>query len=66
MRYEAKISAYDALDQVLVGASVYDTHQWPDGGTGLCLSVSSAVPGEGVDDAREWLRDALVALLECL
>lgn len=64
MWYVTTINAYDALDRVVVAAVVRATA----GGTGdPILDVFqhvTTVQGAGEDDPREWLRDALIALLE--
>ena len=64
MWYVTTINAYDALDRVVVAAVVRATA----GGVGdpivECFQHVTTVEGVGEDDPREWLRDALVALLE--
>lgn len=66
MWYVATINAYDALDRVVVAAVVRASA----GGTGDpitdVLQHVSAIEGVGEDDPREWLRDALVGLLESI
>lgn len=66
MRYEAHVSAYDVMDQISVGCVVRDIY----GATGerpeVVLAVGTILRGEGISDPREWLRDALVAILEVL
>ena len=64
MWYVATINAYDAMDRVVVAAVVRATA----GGVGDpiedVLQHVATVQGVGEDDPREWLRDALVGLLE--
>lgn len=66
MWYVTTINAYDALDRVVVAAVVRATA----GGTGDpivdVLQHVHTIEGVGEDDPREWLRDALVGLLESL
>lgn len=66
MWYIATVNAYDALDRVVVAAVLRATA----GGTGDpvedVLQCVTTIPGVGEDDPREWLRDALVGLLEAL
>lgn len=66
MWYVTTINAYDALDRVVVAAVVRATA----GGTGDpivdVLQHVATIDGVGEDDPREWLRDALVGLLESL
>jgi len=66
MKRIANVSVYDALElvQISTRVRVYDDYDqdtgWPD--LHLCTEIRS----EGIDNSREWLRDALVALLEVL
>lgn len=66
MWFVTTINAYDALDRVVVAAVVRQTA----GGIGDPIEVAfqhvTTVEGVGEDDPREWLRDALVALLEAI
>ena len=66
MWYVATINAYDAMDRVVVAAVVRATA----GGVGDpiedVLQHVEAIPGVGENDPREWLRDALVGLLESI
>lgn len=65
MWFQARITAYDALDVVHVSARVHG-----DDGTGAPLRLlgefSCTVKGAGESEAVDWLRDALVAILETL
>lgn len=66
MWFVATINAYDALDRVVIAAVLRQTA----GGIGDpihdVLQHVATVEGVGEDDPREWLRDALVGLLEDL
>ena len=66
MWYIATFNAYDALDRVVLAGTVRATA----GGTGdpiePVLQLVTTIPGVGEDDPREWLRDALIGLLEDL
>lgn len=64
MWYSASVHAHDVLDQVVITARV-----WGDGGLGERqmveqFSCTATVPGSGEDDPRQWLSDALVAMIE--
>lgn len=64
MWFSASLHAHDVMDQVTITARV-----WGDAGLGERqmqeqLSCAATVPGSGEDDPRQWLKDALVALLE--
>lgn len=66
MYYIAQVNAYDALSNVVVAAEVKATA----GGLGDPISqvfhLVECVPGVGEDDPGQWLKDALVALIEAL
>lgn len=66
MRYEARITAFDLLDQVHVALVVVDTSRPAEEGARTVLTLVDTLQGEGVSDPREWTRDALVSLLEAL
>jgi len=66
MWYVTTINAYDALDRVVVAAVVRATAGGVDDPIVDVLQHVSTIPGVGEDDPREWLRDALVGLLERL
>lgn len=66
MWFAATINAFDALDQVHVSVLL---RARPDTGEERTVNVftrSTTVPGTGETVPEEWLRDALVALLESL
>jgi len=66
MWYVATINAYDALDRIVVAAVLRATA----GGVGDPmedrLTCVTTIPGVGEDDERQWLKDALVGLIEAL
>lgn len=62
----ATVHAYDVMDSVMITAVVRSTE-----GVGLErspveLRATTTISGVGEDDPREWLRDALIGLLEAL
>lgn len=65
MWMSSHVSTYDCLDRVHVSAQV-----WEDPGNGepktLVLQAVCDVQGEGVTDPKEWLKDALIGLVETL
>ena len=66
MRYEARVTAYDMLDQVCVAVVVWETDPDPLTKPEVVLRIATAVPGEGETDPRTWARDALLAAVETL
>jgi len=66
MRYEARITAYDMLDQITVALVVLETQDYPEFSTQVVLRTVTTVPGEGESDPSEWAKSALIAALESL
>lgn len=66
MRYEAHVSAYDVMDQVTIGCIVRGQQSVAEGHPIVLLSIATEIAGEGISDPREWLRDALIGILEAL
>jgi hypothetical protein len=66
MRYELRVNAYDMLDQVCVTALCYETRGFPETPTSLVLALTEQSRGQGTDTPAEWVRDALLLLLEAL
>lgn len=66
MYYMATINAYDALDRVVLAAVVRATGDGTGDPVCTLLEHVHSVPGVGEDDPTEWLRDALIGLLESL
>ena len=58
--------AYDVMETVHVHAVVhlFDKHQI--GSSTTELTVTADIQGVGSAEPEEWLRDALVGLIECL
>jgi len=65
MWYTAKISAYDVLNTITVAARMDlkddEGQSLPD-----VMTYRTSFQGKGELDPREWLKDALIALLEVL
>lgn len=66
MRYEARVTAFDMLDQVHVALVVLEAGTEPQATQQVVLRSMTTVRGEGEPDPSEWARDALVAILETL
>lgn len=65
-QFIANISAWDALDRVWVSAVVREASGSPDSPTIEVTALSDTFAGVGEPDPREWLRDALIGILEAL
>lgn len=61
------VQAYDLLDHVVVTATLrdWDSTTVPPQSY-VEFSTAATVPGTGEDDPQEWVKDALVALIEAL
>jgi len=66
MRYEARVTAYDMLDQVAIALVVLEAADIPQISTRVVLRSTTVVRSTGESDPREWARDALIAALETL
>lgn len=66
MRYEARLTAYDCLDQIMVAYTLQERPDNPEAPSVTVLRGSQLVPGEGQQEPARWLSDALVAALETL
>lgn len=60
----ATVSAYDALDAVVVTAHVRQYGDVPEEPSSIVFECTTSLPGTGESDPRQWLVDALVGLLE--
>jgi hypothetical protein len=63
MRFVAHVHLLDLLDQIVIYAEVLSGDD-PAATLEPVLKLSTSLQGEGVTDPREWLADALVALVE--
>jgi hypothetical protein len=66
MQFIATITAYDSLDHVTVAYTLRERPDNPEESTLTTLRGSTTVRGEGQQDPRVWLSDALLAALETL
>ena len=67
MQRTCTVTAYDLLDTVVITASIKDWDQTSVPPTHYEeLSCAATFPSVGADDPAEWLKDALVALIESL
>lgn len=66
MRYEARVHAYDVMDQVVISVRLWDQEDLVGHHATTTLSAVTTIAGEGQDDPTEWLRDALIGALEAL
>lgn len=66
MRYEARVTAFDVLDQVHVALVIYQAGDIPQVSTQVVLRSVTTVRGTGELDPSEWAKDALIAALESL
>jgi hypothetical protein len=64
MRYEARITAYDTLDHIVIAAVVLAAGNQPQASTEVVWRHLETLQGVGETDPRQWLRDILVAALE--
>jgi hypothetical protein len=63
--YQAQVHTFDCLDSVHVAVTVRAMDDLP-GPNYVVLHESTDVRGVGEQDPRQWLKDALVALIEAL
>lgn len=66
MWFTATINAYDALDTVVVCASVRKREDDAKGRRMTVYRYATTADGVGESEPERWLKDALVALLETL
>lgn len=60
------VHAYDVIDQIFVRAVVRTYDGALQEGSERVFECSTTFPGTGTDEGREWLKDALIGLLEVL
>jgi hypothetical protein len=66
MRYEARVTAYDLLGDILVSVVVQRTPDSAEVASERALATSVQFRGRGTTEATEWLREALEGLLRVL
>ena len=66
MLFTATITAYDMLGDVGVSANVYAYEGTPSPHGRNVYHTTTTVQGVGEDRPQEWLRDALIAMLEAI
>jgi len=66
MRYEARVTAFDMLDQVHVALAIFEAGEAPQASNRLVVTRVTTVRGEGESDPILWARDALLAMVEVL
>jgi len=66
MRYEASLVAFDLVDQVRVTVHVWKTGDEPSGRAISLYKKTEQFQGTGESDPQEWLKDALIVILEHL
>jgi len=66
MHYIATAHAYDVMDTVQITAEVRSVEGTGETRSESVLRATTTVSGVGETDARLWLTDVLVALLETL
>lgn len=64
MWYSATVHAYDVMDRVQITARVTVLTPGPDQTISPVIVFSTTLEGVGEADPQEWLRDALIGLLE--
>lgn len=66
MRYEARVTAYDVMDKIMVALVVLEADDIPQVSTRVVLRSTTTLQGEGESDPCLWARDALIGILETL
>ena len=66
MRYEARVTAYDVMDRVMVAVVILEASDIPRVSSRVVGTTVTTVQGTGEPDPYLWTRDALVAALETL
>lgn len=65
MYITARVHCADILDEVFVEGTLFIA-DWRNHTPSQTITVSTMIPGEGEDDPREWLKQALIGLIEVL
>jgi len=66
MWFQTTVHAYDAMGHVVITATVTSRSGLGEEQSPVGLHATTTVAGVGETDPRQWLEDALVALLETL
>lgn len=66
MKRILSIHGYDCLDQINYACRIREYQDYENDVSSLLVSVQGTLPGRGLDDPHDWLRDVLVAVLESL
>jgi hypothetical protein len=61
---DISLNAYDVLDEVHVVMRVFTANGFPGAAPAEVFTCATTFSGKGEEDAREWARDALTAMLE--
>jgi len=64
MRYTATVTAFDYMDKVGISAVVYEVPEVPGSGATRVYHKVVTIQGEGENDVEQWLKDAVIGLLE--
>lgn len=63
-RLTLAVHAWDVMDRVFITVDVREYPHDAEQESRPALTFQTTIPGEGVTDPQEWLRDVLVGLLE--
>jgi hypothetical protein len=63
MYRNARVYVADLLDEIVIEATIF-TADWRAEAPALVETVRAQVKSSGEPESREWLKDALVALIE--
>lgn len=59
MRYEARLTAYDMLDQIHVALVVTTTPEEGPGAPSTVLAMTATARSRGISGATDWTREVL-------
>ena len=62
----ATVHIYDVMTNVFLTCDVREYSPEPDKGSRPVITFQHTIPGVGETDPREWLRDALIGIVEAL
>lgn len=63
--FVATVTLYDVLDRVQIAVRLYDS-DGPEDEPRSALTCTFSAPGQGTDDPKKWVRDALMWAVESL